>query len=148
MTDFLFIAYPWIKALHIMAVISWMAGLFYLPRVMVYHVERAETGDVLDVTFQIMESKLLRVIMNPAMILSWVLGLWLLHQNPELLVMPWMWIKFSCVVMMTASHMVFAHMRRQLEQDIALSEKAYRWWNEVPTILMIIIVIMAVVEPI
>ena len=148
MTDFLLIAYPWIKALHIMAVISWMAGLFYLPRVMVYHVERAEMGDVLDVTFQVMESKLLRVIMNPAMILSWALGLWLLHQNPELLVMPWMWIKFACVVTMTAVHMVFARMRRQLERDIALSQKAYRSWNEVPTILMIIIVIMAVVEPV
>ena len=86
--------------------------------------------------------------MNPAMILSWALGLWLLHENPELLVMPWMWIKFACVVTMTAAHMVFARMRRQLEQDIALSEKAYRWWNEVPTILMIVIVIMAVVEPV
>ena len=78
MTDFLFIAYPWIKALHIMAVISWMAGLFYLPRVMVYHVERAETGDVLDVTFQVMESKLLRVIMNPAMIARGFLAVCLL----------------------------------------------------------------------
>ena len=85
--------------------------------------------------------------MNPAMILSWSLGLWLLYQNPGLLVMPWMWVKFTCVVLMTVAHMVFARMRRQLEQDIALSEKAYRWWNEVPTILMIIIVIMAVVEP-
>ena len=85
--------------------------------------------------------------MNPAMILSWLLGLWLIHQNPELLLMPWMWLKFTCVVLMTAVHMVFARMRRQLEQNIAFSEKAYRWWNEVPTVLMIVIVIMAVVEP-
>ena len=139
--------YLWIKALHLIAVMSWMAGLLYLPRLFVYHA-MVEAGSVRAQTFKLMERKLLRAIMNPAMILSWALGLWLLHENPELLVMPWMWIKFACVVMMTAAHMVFARMRRQLEQDIALSEKAYRWWNEVPTILMIIIVIMAVVEPV
>ena len=139
--------YLWIKALHLIAVMSWMAGLLYLPRLFVYHA-MVEAGSVRAQTFKLMERKLLRAIMNPAMILSWALGLWLLHENPELLVMPWMWIKFACVVTMTAAHMVFARMRRQLEQDIALSEKAYRWWNEVPTILMIIIVIMAVVEPV
>ena len=139
--------YLWVKALHLIAVMSWMAGLLYLPRLFVYHA-MVEAGSVRAQTFKLMERKLLRAIMNPAMILSWALGLWLLHENPELLVMPWMWIKFACVVTMTAAHMVFARMRRQLEQDIALSEKAYRWWNEVPTILMIIIVIMAVVEPV
>ena len=139
--------YVWVKALHLIAVMSWMAGLLYLPRLFVYHA-MVEAESVRAQTFKLMERRLLKAIMNPAMILSWALGLWLLQQNPDLLIMPWMWIKFSCVVMMTASHMVFAHMRRQLEQDIALSEKAYRWWNEVPTILMIIIVIMAVVEPI
>ena len=139
--------YLWVKALHLIAVMSWMAGLLYLPRLFVYHA-MVEAGSVRAQTFKLMERRLLKAIMNPAMILSWALGLWLLHQNPDLLIMPWMWIKFSCVVMMTLVHMVFARMRRQLEQDIALSEKAYRWWNEVPTILMIIIVIMAVVEPI
>ena len=139
--------YLWIKALHLIAVMSWMAGLLYLPRLFVYHA-MVEAESIRAQTFKLMERRLLKAIMNPAMILSWALGLWLLHQNPELLVMPWMWIKFACVVTMTAAHMVFARMRRQLEQDIALSEKAYRWWNEVPTILMIIIVIMAVVEPV
>ena len=139
--------YVWVKALHLIAVMSWMAGLLYLPRLFVYHA-MVEAESLRAQTFKLMERRLLRAIMNPAMILSWLLGLWLLHQNPELLVMPWMWIKFACVVTMTAAHMVFARMRRQLEQDIALSEKAYRWWNEVPTVLMIIIVIMAVVEPI
>ena len=138
--------YLWIKALHLIAVMSWMAGLLYLPRLFVYHT-MAEAESVRAQTFKLMERRLLKVIMNPAMILSWALGLWLLHQNPELFLMPWMWIKFACVVMMTAAHMIFARMRRQLEQNIALSEKAYRWWNEVPTVLMIIIVIMAVVEP-
>ena len=139
--------YLWIKAFHLIAVMSWMAGLLYLPRLFVYHA-MVEAGSVRAQTFKLMERRLLKAIMNPAMILSWALGLWLLHQNPELLVMPWMWIKFACVVMMTAAHMVFARMRRQLEQDIALSEKAYRWWNEIPTILMVIIVIMAIVEPV
>ena len=139
--------YLWIKALHLIAVMSWMAGLLYLPRLFVYHA-MVEAGSVRAQTFKLMERRLLKVIMNPAMILSWALGLWLLHQNPELLIMPWMWIKFTCVVMMTAVHMVFAQMRRQLEQDITLSEKAYRWWNEVPTILMVIIVVMAIVEPV
>ena len=138
--------YLWIKALHLIAVMSWMAGLLYLPRLFVYHA-MVEAGSVRAQTFRLMERRLLKAIMNPAMFLSWALGLWLLHQNPELLTMPWMWIKFTCVVMMTATHMVFARMRRQLELDVALSEKAYRLWNEVPTILMIVIVIMAVVEP-
>ena len=138
--------YLWVKALHLIAVMSWMAGLLYLPRLFVYH-SMVEAVSVRAQTFKLMERRLLKAIMNPAMILTWALGLWLLHQNPELLVMPWMWIKLACVVMMTATHMVFARMRQQLELDISLSEKAYRVWNEVPTVLMIIIVIMAVVEP-
>ena len=138
--------YLWVKALHLIAVMSWMAGLLYLPRLFVYHA-MVEAESLRAQTFKLMERRLLRVIMNPAMILSWLLGLWLLHQNPELLVRPWMWVKLICVVLMTTAHMVFARMRRQLEQNIALSEKAYRWWNEVPTVLMIVIVIMAVVEP-
>ena len=138
--------YVWVKALHLISVMSWMAGLLYLPRLFVYHA-MVEVESVRAQTFKLMERRLLRVIMNPAMILSWVSGLLLLHQNPELVAMPWMWIKFTCVALMTATHMTFARMRRQLEQDITLTEKAYRWWNEVPTVLMIIIVIMAVVEP-
>ena len=138
--------YLWIKALHLIAVMSWMAGLLYLPRLFVYHA-MVEAGSVRAQTFKLMERRLLKAIMNPAMILSWVLGLWLLHQNPELLLMPWMWIKLASVVVLTATHMAFARMRRKLEQDISLSEKAYRWWNEVPTVLMVIIVIMAVAEP-
>tara|TARA_B100000575_G_C23135170_1_gene659275 strand:- start:833 stop:1258 length:426 start_codon:yes stop_codon:yes gene_type:complete len=138
--------YVWVKALHLIAVMSWMAGLLYLPRLFVYHA-MVEVESVRAQTFRLMERRLLRAIMNPAMILSWASGLWLLYQNPNLLVMPWMWIKLTCVVLMTATHMIFARMRRQLEQNIALSENAYRWWNEVPTVLMIVIVIMAIVEP-
>ena len=138
--------YLWIKALHLVAVMSWLAGMLYLPRLFVYH-SMVESNSVRAQTFKLMERRLLKAIMNPAMILSWAFGLWLLHKNPALLVMPWMWVKFICIIMMTAVHMIFARMRRQLERDIALSEKAYRLWNEVPTVLMLIIVIMAVVEP-
>ena len=138
--------YDIIKALHILSVISWMVGLLYLPRLFVYHA-MVEPGSVRAQTFKLMERRLLKAIMNPAMIVSWGLGLWMLHQNPSLLFMPWMWVKLVCVVLMTACHMVFVRMRRNLEVDQALSGKAYRIWNEGPTVLMIIIVIMAVVEP-
>ena len=138
--------YLWLKALHLIAVMSWMAGLLYLPRLFVYHA-MVEPGSVRAQTFKLMERRLLKAIMNPAMIVSWGLGLWMLHQNPSLLIMPWMWVKLVCVFLMTVCHMVFARMRRNLEVDQALSGKSYRIWNEGPTVLMIIIVIMAVVEP-
>ena len=148
MTDFLFIAYPWIKALHIMAVISWMAGLFYLPRVMVYHVERAETGDVLDVTFQVMESKLLRVIMNPAMIATWFFG-GLLVVTPGIVdwAMLWPWLKGGSVLIMTWFHHWLSLRRKDFEMgQNSLTGRQYRLMNEVPTILMIVIVLSVIIK--
>ena len=148
MTDFLFIAYPLIKALHIMAVISWMAGLFYLPRVMVYHVERAETGDVLDVTFQIMESKLLRVIMNPAMIATWFFG-GLLVVTPGIVdwAMVWPWLKGGSVLIMTWFHHWLSLRRKDFEMgQNSLTGRQYRLMNEVPTILMIVIVLSVIIK--
>ena len=99
-------------------------------------------------TFKLMERRLLKAIMNPAMIASWGFGAAMLYMNPALFGEIWMMIKITSVLGMTASHIVFAKMRKELEKDIARSDKAYRVWNEVPTVLMIIIVIMAVVEPI
>ena len=138
--------YMWIKALHLIAVMSWMAGLLYLPRLFVYHA-LVEPGSVRAQTFKLMERRLLKAIMNPAMILSWALGLWMLYKSPILLSTPWMLVKFVFVIIMTLTHMTFANMRRHLEQDIALDHKTYRWWNEVPTVLMVIIVILAIVKP-
>ena len=94
MTDFLFLMYPWSKSLHIMSFIAWMAGLFYLPRIFVYHVERAERGDILDETFQIMEHKLFKFIMTPAMISTWFFGL-ILISMPGVVDWTnlWPWIK-------------------------------------------------------
>ena len=148
MTDFLFMAYPWIKALHIMAVISWMAGLFYLPRVMVYHVERADTGDVLDVTFQVMESKLLRVIMNPAMIATWFFG-GLLVVTPGIVdwAMVWPWLKGGSVLIMTWFHHWLSLRRKDFEKgQNSLTGRQYRLMNEVPTILMIVIVLSVIIK--
>ena len=140
-------AYDWVKALHIISVIAWMAGLLYLPRLYVYHA-MVEAGSVRAETFKLMERRLLKAIMNPAMIASWGFGLAMIYMNPALLSEIWMLIKVGCVCVMTATHMVFGKMCKELEGDHARADRSYRIWNEVPTILMIIIVIMAVVEPI
>jgi putative membrane protein len=124
-----------------------MAGLLYLPRLFVYHA-MVEAGSVRAETFKLMERRLLKAIMNPAMIASWGFGLAMFYVNPTLFSEIWMIIKIACIIAMTAAHMVFGKMRKDLENDNASRDSSYRIWNEVPTILMIIIVIMAVVEPI
>ena len=131
-----------------MAVISWMAGLFYLPRVMVYHVERAEMGDVLDATFQVMESKLLRVIMNPAMIATWFFG-GLLVVTPGIVdwAMVWPWLKGGSVLIMTWFHHWLSLRRKDFEMgQNSLTGRQYRLMNEVPTILMIVIVLSVIIK--
>ena len=131
-----------------MAVISWMAGLFYLPRVMVYHVERAEMNDVLDVTFQVMESKLLRVIMNPAMIATWFFG-GLLVVTPGIVdwAMVWPWLKGGSVLIMTWFHHWLSLRRKDFEMgQNSLTGRQYRLMNEVPTILMIVIVLSVIIK--
>jgi len=141
------VSYEWVKAFHVIAVMSWMAGLLYLPRLFVYHAQ-AELWSVRSETYKLMERRLLKAIMNPAMIISWALGIWMIVLNPSLFEFGWMWVKFGCVILMTACHMVFAKMRRQFEEDSAIrKDKRYRIWNEVPTLLMVVIVIMAVAEP-
>ena len=138
--------YEWVKALHIISVIAWMAGLLYLPRLYVYHCA-AEPGSELSETLKIMERRLLKAIMNPAMIASWVFGVWL-----ALLIEPWSdpWFhaKATLVVLLTASHMAMAKWRRDFEMDAnTRSHKFYRIANEVPTLAMIAIVIFVVVKP-
>ncbi|MEM7321351.1 MAG: CopD family protein, partial [Pseudomonadota bacterium] len=105
MIDLLYIFYPWIKALHVMAVISWMAGLFYLPRLFVYHVERAENVDGASEIFQTMEEKLLRIIMGPAMAVTWVCGL-IMAFTPGIVDWSavWPWTKAAGVLAMTGFH--------------------------------------------
>ena len=147
MIDFLSDHYLTLKALHLIAVMAWMAGLFYLPRLFVYHCG-ADKGSDKSETFKIMEYKLLRYIMNPAMIAAWLFGGLMLWSNPALFELPWMHVKLLGVVLMTAFHMMLARWRKAFACDEnAHSEKFYRIINEAPTVLMIVIVFMAVVKP-
>ena len=140
-------SYDVIKALHLISVMSWMVGLLYLPRLFVYHAETT-VGSVRAETFKVMERRLLKAIMNPAMIASFVFGIWMIVLAPSLLYEPWMHVKILCVLLMAGCHGVFSKMRRRLENDeLPGPPRAYRIWNEVPTVLMVIIVLMAVVKP-
>ena len=140
-------SYDVIKALHLISVMSWMAGLLYLPRLFVYHAETT-VGSVRAETFKVMERRLLKAIMNPAMIASFAFGIWMIVLAPGLLYEPWMHVKILCVLLMAGCHGVFSKMRRRLENDEApRPPRTYRIWNEVPTLLMVVIVVMAVVKP-
>ena len=140
-------SYDVIKALHLISVMSWMAGLLYLPRLFVYHAETT-VGSVRAETFKVMERRLLKAIMNPAMIASFAFGIWMIVLAPGLLYEPWMHVKILCVLLMAGCHGVFSKMRRRLENDeLPRPPRSYRIWNEVPTVLMVIIVFMAVVKP-
>ena len=109
-------SYDVIKALHLISVMSWMAGLLYLPRLFVYHAETS-VGSVRAETFKVMERRLLKAIMNPAMIGSFVFGIWMIVLAPGLLYEPWMHVKILCVLLMAGCHGVFSKMRRRLEND-------------------------------
>lgn len=147
MTDFLALAYPWIKALHVMAVISWMAGLFYLPRLFVYHAERGHTGQEPAKSFRIMEDKLLRMIMRPAMIVTWIAGLALVL-TPGIVdwTMIWPWSKAAGVLAMTWFHLWLAGQRKALLRGQGLSGRRYRMMNELPTLFMVVIVLSVIVK--
>jgi protoporphyrinogen IX oxidase len=138
--------YPWIKAFHLIAVMAWMAGMLYLPRLYVYHCE-AEPGSKQSETFKVMERRLLRAIINPAMIAAWLLGLWLAWWS-QAWSMGWFQAKFVLVLLLTAVHGLLARWRRHFAADRNRhSAKFYRVVNELPTLLMIAIVILAIVKP-
>ena len=146
MLDWLLVIYPYAKAFHVMAVISWMAGLFYLPRLFVYHAERGGTPEPAG-SFVIMEDKLLRLIMNPAMIATWVFGLALAWMS-GFYASPWLQAKFVLVLAMSGIHGWLARMVKDFAADRnTRGHKFYRVLNEVPTLLMIGIVILAIVKP-
>ena len=148
MTDILFILYPWVKSLHIMAVLSWMAGLFYLPRLYVYHVERAGEVAGADAIFETMEHKLLRFIMAPAMMVAWVCGLYMVLL-PGIVdwTLVWPWTKAGGVLAMTWFHVWLGQRRRDFaEGRNRLTGRQYRLMNEVPTLLMVVIVVSVIVK--
>ena len=138
--------YNWLLALHIVAVIAWMAGMLYLPRLYVYHA-RAAKGSELSETFKVMERRLLRGIINPAMIAAWLLGLTLAtlgdHWGES-----WFHAKLLWLLGMQLIHAALARWRRAFANDVNIhSDRFYRFLNEVPTVIMIVIVILAVVKP-
>jgi putative membrane protein len=148
MQDFLFSIYPWVKALHIAAVISWMAGLFYLPRLFVHHTEKVEVGSETDALFQMMEMKLLRVIMNPAMIVTWAAGLYMIALGLVDWSAVWPWLKAICVLAMTWFHHWLGQRRKDfVAERNSRTGKQYRMMNEVPTVLMLVILVSVVVRP-
>jgi protoporphyrinogen IX oxidase len=148
MGSFLADWYPWVKSLHVISVIAWMAGLFYLPRLFVYHVESVEAGSKTDGLFQTMERRLLRAIMNPAMIATWIFGLALVW-TPGIVDWSslWPWMKAASVLAMTWFHMWLAGRRKDFV--LGRNEKTgrtYRMMNEVPTILLLLIVFSVIVK--
>jgi protoporphyrinogen IX oxidase len=139
--------YLWLKSLHLIAVMSWMAGLLYLPRLMIYHCD-TKTGSETSETFKVMERRLLRYIMTPAMVVSWVLGFILAFGYVGFSENRWLIAKFVCVIVLSAAHGSMAKWVREFSEDRNVrSQKFYRVANEVPTLLMIAIVILAVVKP-
>lgn len=137
--------YLWIKALHVIAVISWMAGMLYLPRLFVYHCE-AEVGSQQSETFKIMERRLFKAIINPAMIVTWLAGLYLAWAG-HWFTFGWLHVKLALVLAMSAVHGFFALAEGFRGGPAPRSQKFYRIINEVPTALMILIVIMVIVKP-
>ena len=138
--------YSWIKALHILAVISWMAGMLYLPRLMVYHA-MAEAGSAQSETFKVMERRLLKAIINPAMVVTWLAGLWLAWSG-SWFVAGWFHAKLALVLVLSGVHGMMSRWVRDFASDRnTRSAKFYRIANEVPTLLMIGIVILVVVKP-
>jgi len=138
--------YLWVKALHIIAVIAWMAGMLYLPRLFVYHCA-APAGSVQSDTFKTMERRLLKAIINPAMIATWVFGLWLVWLG-GFAYATWFQAKFALVIVLSGVHGMLSRYVRDFAADRnRRSEKFYRIINEVPTILMIAIVLLVVIKP-
>ena len=142
MTD----VYLWLKAIHIIAVIAWMAGMLYLPRLFVYHCD-AERGSKQSETFKVMERRLLKLIINPAMAVTWVLGLLLVWQGGWHTA-GWMHAKFALVIAMSALHGFFVRWVKDFAADRnTRPAKFYRLANEIPTVLLILIVILVVLKP-
>jgi putative membrane protein len=136
----------WIKALHVIAVISWMAGMFYLPRLFVYHVDAAP-GSPQSETFKVMERRLLKIIVNPAMAVVWLTGLWMAFAS-GFFQAPWLHAKLALVIAMSVLHGYFSGVVKTFAADRnQRSARFYRILNEIPPVLMAIIVVLVVVKP-
>jgi len=138
--------YQWLLAFHVIAVIAWMAGMLYLPRLFVYHCA-ADVGSIQSETFKVMERRLLKAIINPAMIVTWLLGLWLAWTS-GFYAAHWLQLKFVLALAMSGVHGVLSKYVMEFAADRRRkSQKYFRILNEIPTVLLILIVILAVVKP-
>ncbi len=147
MAEFFLGYYLWVKSIHVIAMIAWMAGLLYLPRLFVYHVEQGQNSLVAPI-FQMMERRLLRYIMNPAMIMTFLSGVLMIWANPVLMQGGWFHGKLTLVILMMGVHGFLARYRKQLLAGTCQkSGKYFRILNEIPTLFMIGIVILVIVKP-
>ncbi len=149
MTDLLISLYPWTKSLHVISVIAWMAGLFYLPRLFVHHKEKVSLVGETHELFCMMEQKLLRVIMNPAMTATWIFGLALVF-TPGIVDWSylWPWTKAAAVLIMTWFHHWLGLRRKEfVNGNVTVSGRYFRLMNEVPSVLLVIIVISVIARP-
>ncbi len=141
--------YPWVKVLHLLAVVTWFAALFYLPRLFVYHAQARDRGDAQAIDyFKVMERKLYRAIMTPSMIAVVLFGGWLMYMVPGFLTQGWLHIKLVLVVALIGyHHMCLVYMKRLATGTCTKSERFFRVFNEAPTIALVLILILAVVKP-
>lgn len=138
--------YDLLRGIHIIAVIAWMAGMLYLPRLYVYHT-KAIPGGELDSALQVMEVKLLRIIINPAMILTWLFGLSLMAARPDVLAQPWMWVKLAGVVFLSSWHGFLAGARKKFAAGTnTRTEKFWRMTNELPFLAAVVMVLAVTTE--
>ena len=138
--------YLWIKALHLISVVTWFAALFYLPRLFVYHAMAED--EISRERFKVMERKLYRGIMTPSMIAVLVFGGWLLYLNPGLMKMGWMHAKLALVFLLIGYHHVcLAYLKKFARDENSKSHVFYRWFNEAPVLILIAVICLAVVKP-
>lgn len=140
-------AYLWIKAFHVIAVIAWMAGMMYLPRLFIYH-HQAERGGEAEEKLVVMERRLLKGIINPSIVAVWLLGGLMLYLNPSIMSAPWFWVKFAAVLAISAIHGIYAGAQKKFARgERPRTEKFWRIINEAPFVLMMVAVIMVIVRP-
>lgn len=142
-------AYYWFKAFHIVGIVCWFAGMFYLPRLFVYHAEAYEQSEpartILTQQYQVMEKRLYNIIMNPAMLLTIAMAIGLVTTEPEIMKQPWMHIKLACVLLLVGYHHVCKRIMKKLAaNECQMTGQQFRWFNEFPTVFFVIVVMLAV----
>ncbi len=141
--------YFWFKAFHLVGIVCWFAGLFYLPRLFVYHAEANEQSEparsILKAQYQVMEKRLYSIIMTPAMLLTVAMAVGLLTIEPEVLKQPWLHVKLACVLLLLGYHHYCKRIMKKLAHDeCQMTSQQFRWFNEFPTVFFVVVVLLAV----